>query len=141
MSKKALTIFIVITIGILLGIIAMESRRAKAENAAFLEALASKNPIYYYGITCPNCKDVEKFMTDNKIEEKITIIKKEVFNNTANSIELSKVAQKCNLDPTKVGVPFIYFQGKCFEGRPDVEKFLSEKAGLLVLPSATSPTQ
>ena len=141
MSKKALTIFIVITIGILLGIIAMESRRAKAENKSLLKALASKDPIYYYGITCPNCKEVEKFMTDNKIEEKVTIIKKEVFNNTSNSIELSKAAEKCNIDPTKVGVPFIYFQGKCFEGRPDVEKFLSEKAGLVTAPPSSSPTQ
>ena len=80
-------------------------------------------------------------MTANKIEEKVTLVKKEVFNNTSNSLELSRVAGKCNLDPTKIGVPFIYFQGKCVEGRPDVENFLSQKAGLPTAPSTSSPTQ
>jgi glutaredoxin len=93
--------------------------------------LPSPNQIvFYYGITCPHCKEVERWMKEKKIEEKIKVIKKEVFQNRANQQELSYVAQKCNINPSMIGVPFLYSDGQCFIGTPDVEKKLAEKAGI-----------
>jgi len=91
---------------------------------------SSKEIVFYYGITCPHCKEVEQWMKEKKIEEKIKVIKKEVYQNRANQQELSYVAQKCNLNPSMIGVPFLYSDGQCFIGTPDVEKKLAEKAGI-----------
>jgi glutaredoxin len=91
---------------------------------------SSKEIVFYYGITCPHCKEVEQWMKEKKIEEKIKVIKKEVYQNRANQQELSYVAQKCNINPSMIGVPFLYSDGQCFIGTPDVEKKLAEKAGI-----------
>jgi glutaredoxin len=91
---------------------------------------SSKEIVFYYGITCPHCKEVEQWMKEKKIEEKIKVIKKEVYQNRANQQELSYVAQKCNINPSMIGVPFLYTDGQCFIGTPDVEKKLAEKAGI-----------
>jgi glutaredoxin len=91
---------------------------------------SSKQIVFYYGITCPHCQEVEEWMKEKKIEEKIKVIKKEVYQNRANQQELSYVSQKCNLNPSMIGVPFLYTDGQCFIGTPDVEKKLAEKAGI-----------
>lgn len=83
--------------------------------------------VFYYGETCPHCREVEEWMKKNKIEEKIKIEKKEVWSNQANAQELSLVAQKCNLNPNNIGVPFLYSDGKCYIGTPAVKKAIEEK--------------
>lgn len=87
--------------------------------------------VFYYGNTCPHCKDVENWMEENKIEEKLKIVKKEVYDNKANASELFSVAKKCGINSSSIGVPFLYTQeGKCLIGTPDVTNYLKEKAGL-----------
>ena len=86
--------------------------------------------IFFYGNTCPHCKEVEEWIKDNKIEEKIDMIKKEVYDNRENAQELSLVAHNCGLDTNSVGVPFLYSENRCFVGTPDIESYLSQKAGL-----------
>lgn len=130
MSKTTLTIFIIVTIGILLGIIVLESNRTKGLNKAFAEVLNSKDLVYFYGNTCPKCEELDDFIKTNKIEEKITLVKKEVYSNQSNALILSKVAEKCGIKQSEIGVPFVYFEGKCLIGEPDIKTFLSEKAGL-----------
>ncbi len=44
--------------------------------------MSQKNEIvYYYGDGCPHCANVEQFVKDNRIDEKVSYVKKEVFNN------------------------------------------------------------
>jgi len=88
------------------------------------------NPIFYYGNTCPHCKDVEEWMVTNNIEEKISVVKKEVYDNQQNAQELAQTAVKCGLPTNSIGVPFLYAEGKCLIGSPDVINYLSKKAGL-----------
>ncbi|MCS6956365.1 MAG: hypothetical protein N2593_02225 [Patescibacteria group bacterium] len=83
--------------------------------------------VYYYGETCPHCKDVQKWMNENKVEQKIKIEKKEVWNNQKNAQELNKVAENCGLNISSIGVPFLYSDGKCFIGTPDVIKQIENK--------------
>jgi glutaredoxin len=83
----------------------------------------------FYGNACPHCADLEKWMQENKIEEKIKIIKKEVYDNQQNAQELTQAAKKCGLTTNSIGVPFLFAEGRCLIGTSDIISFLSQKAG------------
>lgn len=130
MDKKVIiTVLVFSLMIIILGWILVGSLEKKREEREKDVKLPSKDSIvYYYGITCPHCKEVEEWLKKNKIEEKIKIEKKEVWNNQDNALELQKVVESCNLNPANVGVPFLYADGKCFMGTPDVIKVLETKS-------------
>lgn len=126
MKQTVFTIAIVLVIVGLLVAVVMGSRGKK------------QAPIFFYGNTCPHCEDVEDWMKENKIEEKIEIVKKEVYDNRANSLELSRVAESCGLPTDSIGVPFLYTpEGKCLIGTPDIVGYLSDRAGSLGNADAT----
>lgn len=77
--------------------------------------------ILYWGVTCPHCHDTIEWIEKNKIEDKISIVRKEVYNNQTNSLELSVKAKSCGLDEMNIGVPLMYTsQGECLIGTPDI---------------------
>jgi len=127
MDKKIVLTSVVISVVIvILGYILVDSSNKKK---AVKVSLPSKDKIvYYYGLTCPHCKDVEEWMKKNKIEEKVKLEKKEVWYNRENAAELQEVARFCKLDPNAIGVPFLWADGKCYIGTPEVKKILEEKS-------------
>lgn len=84
----------------------------------------SNKMIFYYGIGCPHCANVEDFMEKNGVESKLEIIKKEVYYSKTNAFELKKVAEKCGLDSDSIGVPLMYSKGKCYLGDEEIINFL-----------------
>ncbi|MBU5688459.1 MAG: hypothetical protein KQA41_00500 [Candidatus Aenigmarchaeota archaeon] len=86
--------------------------------------------IFFYGVTCPHCKNVEEFINQNNLDSKISIIKKEVYYNQTNLSELMNYAKKCNLKEDQVGVPFIYYQGKCYIGDKECIELLKSLTGV-----------
>lgn len=82
----------------------------------------------FYGKGCPHCKDLEEFVAKNNLEEKVKMENLEVWFNKENAKLLTARAEECGIPNDKVGVPFLYSEGKCFSGTPDIEKFLMEKA-------------
>jgi len=84
--------------------------------------------IFFYGVTCPHCKNVEVFIEENNLDEKLKIVKKEVYYNDTNQRELMSFAKKCNLK--EVGVPLIYYEGKCYIGDNDGISLLKSLAGV-----------
>jgi phage FluMu protein Com len=130
MNKTLVTIFVLLTIGLLIGIVVLDGSNNKKNQAPIDEILNSKTPVYFYETTCPNCKAVEEFMTQNKIEEKVTLTKIEA-SSALNAKMLVAVANKCNIPTATLGVPLLYADGKCYEGRIEVIKYLSDKAGLV----------
>jgi glutaredoxin len=50
----------------------------KATSDLSVSLPAKDKIIFYYGITCPHCKDVEDWMEKNKIEGKIKVEKKSI---------------------------------------------------------------
>lgn len=87
--------------------------------------------VYYYGNTCPHCLELEKWMEENDIDSKIKIAKKEVYQNSQNSLELEKVANNCDIPSDQIYVPFLLTEeGKCLIGVPDITAYLESKAGL-----------
>lgn len=83
----------------------------------------------FYGKGCPHCSDLEDFMAKNNLDEMVKSEKLEVWFNKENAKLLTAKAQECGIKADKVGVPFLYSEGKCLSGTPDIEKFLMEKAG------------
>jgi len=84
--------------------------------------------IFYYGEECPHCHVVLKYITDNKIDEKIKIESKEVYHNNQNKNELGNLVKICPeiSDPKGgIGVPiaFIVKENKCVGGdTPIIDK-------------------
>jgi glutaredoxin len=87
--------------------------------------------VLFYGQGCPHCADVEKFISQNKIEDKVKITRLEVWYNKSNAALLAQIAQKCGITGGSVGVPFLYDgNGKCYIGEIDVPNFLKIQAGI-----------
>lgn len=93
-------------------------------------ALPETGMVYYWGDGCPHCKNVNEFLETNHIADKVDFVKKEVWNDRANAKEMELRAKACKIDPKGMGVPFLYSNGKCFIGEPDVEKEFASKAGI-----------
>jgi len=137
-KQKIITSILVLVIVGLLTIIVFGSKGKSNDTARMKNnqsvpetvEISKKIPIFFYGNTCPHCKDVENWMKENKIEERIEIVKKEVYKNQENAQELSLAAQSCGLDTNNIAVPFLYVENKCFIGTPDIISYLSQKIGL-----------
>jgi len=130
-KSKILTIIIILVIVSTLTFIGFASKNKKENSIILNNNQSEKNvPIFFYGNTCPHCKEVEEWMVENKVEEKIEIIKKEVYDNQQNAQELTQTAKKCGLPTNSIGVPFLFAEGKCLIGTPDITSFLSQKAGI-----------
>ena len=86
--------------------------------------------IYYYGEECPHCKDVQDFIDQNGVAEKVRFVKKEVWHNTKNAREMETRAQICGIQPEGMGVPFVFADGKCVIGTPDAIAFFKKAAGI-----------
>lgn len=125
MDKKILSIIAVLVVAVV-GIIAwgMTSQNASAP------VTNVTGTVYYYGAECPHCKKINEFLEENKISEKVTFTKKEVWHDRGNAKEMTGAAEQCGIDKENIGVPFIFDNGTCFVGEPDVKKFFSEKAGI-----------
>ena len=83
--------------------------------------------IYYWGEGCSHCENLKKYITDNKIEEKLEITYKEVWGNEENLNDLKETAKLCpEIDLSQgIGVPFVFFtaEKKCVVGdSPVIEK-------------------
>lgn len=83
--------------------------------------------ILFYGEGCSHCVNVDKFIFENKIEDKLIFSRLEVFKNTNNSKILVQKANTCGLPTDKIGVPFLWDGSKCVVGDVDIIKFFQEK--------------
>lgn len=86
--------------------------------------------VYYYGKDCSHCQNVEKFLEENNIADKIKFSEKEVQYNKNNAEEFMRRAEACNIKDSNLGVPFVYSEGKCYAGEPEVTDFFKKAAGL-----------
>jgi len=132
MKKRNIGIVILLTVIIIAGVIAWGMKQPEKLEAATPSQAGDEQSdvIFYFGQECSHCKNVEKFIADNQIDQKVIFAKKEVWHNTANNDELQTRAKECALDPEKIGVPFLYARGKCYVGEVEVENFFKKEAGI-----------
>jgi len=141
MKQKIITLLIVVLIAGLLSLVVIVSNNKEKQVAEQkIEALKNADPVFYYGNTCPHCEIVEEWFQDNQVEEKMTFQKKEVYDNQANANELTKVAVSCGLDANSIGVPFLYSEGKCLIGSPDIIEYFANKLNIDLTETQESST-
>jgi glutaredoxin len=95
-------------------------------------AISAEEPvILFYGNGCPHCANVEKYLSENKIGEKISFAQKEVFNDKNNATLLGDKASSCGLSTDSIGVPFLWDKatGKCFVGDEEVINYFKTRIG------------
>ncbi|HOZ80665.1 MAG TPA: hypothetical protein PK370_00395 [Candidatus Woesebacteria bacterium] len=87
--------------------------------------------IIYWGDGCPHCENVKKYISDNKIDQKIKILFKEVYQNKNNQKELLEYVKKCPEIDTRqgVGVPlgYVVSESKCYLGDTPIIDWLKTK--------------
>jgi glutaredoxin len=87
--------------------------------------------ILFWGEGCPHCKNVEQYLIDNKIDDKLTISRKEVYSNKQNQILMSQKADRCpEIDQSAgMGVPMAYFvdEDKCYLGDTPIIEAIEKK--------------
>jgi len=139
MTKLIVTISLLVTSLVFIAVIVMGSQQAEDlavddNNQQIAQVLNEDGEevtvdIFYWGTTCPHCHDVQEWMEDNAVEEKIGVISKEVYENQANSTDLTAKAKSCDLDTRRgVPVPFLYtIEGDCLIGTPDIIEYLEER--------------
>lgn len=89
--------------------------------AIFIGAIIyAKRPttmILFYSDSCPHCQNVETYINENGVKDKIKFEEKEVSQNQANAALLEHKARQCNLDTTQgLGVPFFFTGKDCLMG-------------------------
>jgi len=83
--------------------------------------------VLYYGTTCPNCIELDTWIEENKIKEKVVFSHKEIFQNEENRKELLAKAKICGIAEESVGVPFLWTGSACLIGKDNIAKFFEDK--------------
>jgi glutaredoxin len=118
--------FLVVSLAILVGGVMLLS----GSDSTAPQDQSGNSPVLFVSDTCPYCRDVEAFMDENEIEDRVPLLIKEVSKSQANAQELGRASASCGLPPSAVGVPFLYAEGSCYVGAPDIISYLSEAAGI-----------
>jgi len=128
MIKKI--IYILIGIALIFGLYKLLSTPPK-NNSPSNVIVENPDLIFYWGDGCPHCENVEKWMAENNIDQKLKITKKEVYQDAENRKELiDSVNKYCpELNQNGVGVPigFDPVNNKCIQGDTTIIDFLSQK--------------
>lgn len=85
---------------------------------------------YFYGQECPHCQKVSAFIDENKVAEKFSFEKREVWHDTSNASLMRTAAKICSLSSDQVAVPFIFSEGKCIIGETQAIDFFKQKVGI-----------
>lgn len=94
------------------------------------DVTAPSGVTYFFGQECPHCVDVMEFLEENRIAEKVQFEKKEVWHDKDNQQAMLAAAKVCRLDEKSLGVPFLFADGQCYIGGPDVEGYFKQAAGI-----------
>ena len=124
MNKK-FRLLIFVGVIVLVGVVFFFSKIKESQPASEI--------ILFYGVGCTHCAKVEEFIKENKIEEKISFQKKEVYFNKKNANELAGKAKKCGLPTNEIGVPLLWDGSKCIVGDEDIINFFKEKPWLKLI--------
>lgn len=71
---------------------------------------------------CPHCKDVEEYITNNKIADKIKFTSLEIHDQNNANLFIEK-ATGCGIPENAMGVPMVWDGKNCFSGSDDIVNF------------------
>ncbi|MDD4122705.1 MAG: hypothetical protein PHO23_00230 [Candidatus Pacebacteria bacterium] len=87
--------------------------------------------ILFYSQSCPHCHNVNNFIKENNIDEKINILQLDA-SGKYNELFVEKV-KECNLDSQGYGVPFLFYNPEdkgCVMGDTPIIDFLKDYLSL-----------
>lgn len=126
MDKTAIIIIIVI---ILASVLFFVWYSVFATKISIKPSVMPEGIVLFYGQGCPHCKNVDDFVAQNKIEDKVKFTRLEVWHNQGNAELLVNVATGCKLDVTNgVPVPFLYDGKNCLTGDVEIINFFKNAA-------------
>ena len=126
MNKKIIIPTILFIAVLFFSFFALSQEKNKNYSQANEPAKEENQIILYYGESCPHCALVEKYIEENKINDKISFARKEVYSNQDNAKELQEKAKICGLSADSIGVPFLWDGGKCLIGGQDIINFFKQ---------------
>jgi len=86
--------------------------------------------ILYYGKGCPHCANVERFIQEKGIRQKIVFQEKETWYNKNNAKEMLEKAKICKISEDDLGVPFLWTGDNCLIGDEDIINFFKKRANI-----------
>ena len=90
--------------------------------------------VLFYGEGCSHCKNVEDFLSQNKIEDKVKITRLEVWSNQSNAQLLVNTAIACKIDVSQgAPIPLLWDGSKCYSGDVDVINFFKNSSSFTQL--------
>lgn len=94
-----------------------------------LGSQARETATFYYGYSCPHCKNVEEFIKDNDVEDRldVKIEKKEIYLNRKNASAFQAVCSNYDIPSNQRGVPFLVWGEQYFMGDAPIISFLEDK--------------
>lgn len=117
-----------VLLGILIFIsVILLSKKDNVSNDIDNNSTVNSDIILYYGDGCSHCKIVEDFIKENDIDKKVVFVRKEIFNNEQNRLDIQQKAKICNIDTNTIGVPFLWDGSRCIIGDKDVILFFKNK--------------
>ena len=108
-----------------------ESNTAKVDTYKDYPVYDFPDIVFYWGIGCPHCENVEKWITENNATQKLKINFKEVYYNKDNQTDLYNTAKEfCPeiIENGGIGVPsgFDPINKKCIQGDTPIIDFLKQ---------------
>lgn len=97
--------------------------------AGLMAILIKKQPvqILFYSDSCPHCKIVEQYISDNNVKNYLAFEQLEVSTHPDNAQLLIKKATGCGLATDKLQVPLFFDGINCFVGDQDITKYFASK--------------
>jgi len=113
MKKLFLPFLVLVTLVIIVGGVFLFSKEKGESETSPLPSSYE----YFWGDGCPHCANVEDFFSSWDGRDKISIDKKEVWNDRKNALLMRERAIYCKLPLNTLGVPFLFTpEGECLEG-------------------------
>lgn len=98
------------------------------KNAQTADINGNENVILFYGKECPHCQIVEEYLDKNKIFEKFSFVRSEVFHNENNQKIFVEKYKSCGVsDKGEMGVPMLWADGKCYIGQDKAIEYFQNK--------------
>lgn len=127
MNKK---IYLIIALTIIaIGAVIFVGFTSKKESSLGTKEKTNASIILFFGKGCSHCENVDKFIQENNIKEKVLFEELEVFLNKDNAKLMGEKAKECQLNDKNLGVPFLWNNGKCFSGDVDIINFFKGQLG------------
>lgn len=123
MRRKLTIVLLLIALAVVLvGVFYAPQRQASQKIALKAEPM-----ILFYGIGCPHCINVERFL-QKKSQLTVPLVRKEVYSNRANLRDLIDKAKKCNaIKNGGIPIPLLWRgHNQCITGDTPVMRYLNK---------------